>query len=104
MALLTATVLDNRPAMVGSFLLRLQAPAIAQAGRPGQFVMLRCAEEGSWDPLLRRPLALHRIDRGKGEVELLVRVVGRGTAWLAVRRPGDPVSYTHLTLPTNREV
>jgi len=91
MAVLTATVLDSRPVMPGTFLLRLQAPALAQAGRPGQFVMLRCAEEGSYDPLLRRPLALHHLDRGQGEVELLVRIVGRGTAWLAVCRPGDPL-------------
>lgn len=89
MSLLTATVLDNTPVMPGTYLLRLQAPELAHAGRPGQFVMVRCAEEGSYDPLLRRPLALHRLDRAQGAVELLVRVVGRGTAWLAVRRPGD---------------
>jgi dihydroorotate dehydrogenase electron transfer subunit len=89
MSLLTATVLDNDQVMPGTHLLRLQVPKLAHAGRPGQFVMVRCAEEGSYDPLLRRPLALHRLDREQGLVELLVRVVGRGTAWLAVRRPGD---------------
>jgi dihydroorotate dehydrogenase electron transfer subunit len=85
----TPTVLDNREVMPAVFLLRLRAPALARDGRPGQFVMARCAEEGSSDPFLRRPLALHRIARDQGEVELLVRVVGRGTGWLAVRRPGD---------------
>jgi dihydroorotate dehydrogenase electron transfer subunit len=89
MALLSATVLANTPVMPGTYLLRLQSPELAHAGRPGQFVMVRCAEEGSHDPLLRRPLALHRLDREQGQVELLVRVAGRGTAWLAVRRPGD---------------
>lgn len=89
MALHVATVLDNDPVMPGTCLLRLRAPELAHAGRPGQFVMVRCAEEASYDPLLRRPLALHRLDRAQGLVELLVRVVGRGTAWLAVRRPGD---------------
>jgi dihydroorotate dehydrogenase electron transfer subunit len=91
MSLLVATVLDNDPVLPGTCLLRLQTPELARTGRPGQFVMVRCAEEGALDPLLRRPLALHRLDRSQGLVELLVRVVGRGTAWLAVRRPGDPL-------------
>lgn len=91
MSLHTVTVLDNDQVLPGTYLLRLRAPELAHAGRPGQFVMVRCAEEGSYDPLLRRPLALHRLDRSQGLVELLVRIVGRGTAWLAVRRPGDPL-------------
>lgn len=91
MALFNATILDNAPVMPGTYLLRLQAPELARAGRPGQFVMVRCADEGSADPLLRRPLALHRLEPGPGRVELLVRVVGRGTAWLAVRRAGEPL-------------
>ncbi len=84
-----APLLENRELLSGTFLLRLQAPTLARDGRPGQFLMVRCAEEGSYDPLLRRPLALHRLDRSRGEIELLVRVVGRGTGWLAVRSPGD---------------
>jgi dihydroorotate dehydrogenase electron transfer subunit len=75
--------------MPATFLLRLEAPALAHAGQPGQFVMVRCAEGGSSDPLLRRPLALHRLLPQEGTVELLVRVVGRGTAWLAARAPGE---------------
>jgi dihydroorotate dehydrogenase electron transfer subunit len=91
MSLHIATVLENMAVTPGTFLLRLRDSELGRTGRPGQFVMVRCAEESSHDPLLRRPLALHRLDRELGEVELLVRVVGRGTAWLALRRPGDPV-------------
>lgn len=87
--MLSAVVLDNQQVMPATFLLRLQAPDLALAAQPGQFAMVRCAEEGALDPFLRRPLAFHRIDRVRGEVELLLRVVGRGTAWLATRRPGD---------------
>ena len=35
----------------------LDAPAIAELARPGQFVMVRCGE--GHDPLLRRPLSIH---------------------------------------------
>jgi dihydroorotate dehydrogenase electron transfer subunit len=72
---------------------------------PGQFLMLRCADvmkaapgqlTGSMladDPLLPRAMSYHRIREGaRGtEFSILYDVVGRGTAWLARREPGDPV-------------
>lgn len=84
-----AILREKQQVMPATFLLRLEAPALARAGRPGQFVMVRCADPRSTDPLLRRPLALHRLHPEQGSLELLVRVVGRGTAWLAARAPGD---------------
>jgi len=50
---------------------------------PGQFFMFRCGEGA----FLRRPLAVHRQDAES--TRFLFRVVGRGTRWLASRRPGD---------------
>ncbi|OQX11234.1 MAG: hypothetical protein BWK76_19460 [Desulfobulbaceae bacterium A2] len=63
---------------------RLHAPQIAAAARPGQFVMVRVSQ--GLDPLLRRPLSIHRVDRVT--VELLFKVVGRGTALLAAAAVG----------------
>lgn len=65
----------------------LSAPAVAETARPGQFLHVRC--DGTADPLLRRPLSIHDVDRDRGLVTLLYRVVGRGTALLAGRRPGQ---------------
>lgn len=65
-------------------LLRLAAPEIAAAARPGQFVMLRVGH-GS-DPLLARPFSIHGVDGN--EVLILYRVVGRGTKLLSFVRPG----------------
>ncbi len=72
--------------------LRLHAAAVAEVARPGQFVHLRCALPGQWDPLLRRPLSVHRINRGRGEIEVLFRVVGRGTGYLAGLAEGDAIN------------
>lgn len=55
---------------------------------PGQFVMVKAGVGG--DPLLRRPISIHR--RTKTGIELLYEVVGQGTALLAALRPGAEVS------------
>jgi dihydroorotate dehydrogenase electron transfer subunit len=71
-----------------AWLLWMDAPSVAELAKPGQFVMVRCGE--SQDPLLRRPLGIHRVDSA-GRVALLYQVAGRGTAWLSQRKPGDPI-------------
>jgi dihydroorotate dehydrogenase electron transfer subunit len=70
-------------------LLVVEAPAIAKAARPGQFVHVRVQD--GYDPLLRRPISIAGADAAKGTVELIYRVVGRGTALLAALSPGDIV-------------
>lgn len=59
---------------------------VAQA-LPGQFLHVRCSTE--LDPLLRRPLSLHWIDKEEGILGILYQVKGRGTALLSRRRPGE---------------
>jgi dihydroorotate dehydrogenase electron transfer subunit len=64
--------------------------------RPGQFLMLSPGTHGRverWDPLLPRPMAIFRTRRMGEEsaVEVLYKVVGRGTSLLADARPGDQV-------------
>lgn len=66
---------------------------------PGQFAMI-----SGWpgnDPLLPRPLAVFRAGgtRGKGRIEFVYKVVGRGTALLSGLHPGDALS---ITLPLGR--
>ena len=69
--------------------LTLHAPLIATAARPGQFVMVACGP--FLDPLLRRPFSIHRCN-GSDSLQLLIRVVGRGTELLARCRPGQSLS------------
>src|SRR3989304_4414347 len=84
----------------GEIFYRIEA-AIPEPGCfvPGQFAMV-----AGWpgnDPLLPRPLALFRAGgtRGKGKIEFVYKVVGRGTALLSGLHPGDPLSFT---LPLGR--
>ncbi|MFV1952117.1 MAG: dihydroorotate dehydrogenase electron transfer subunit [Nitrospinota bacterium] len=56
---------------------------------PGQFIMLRTGE--THDPLLRRPMGIHKVvGDGKG-IEILYQVVGRGTSIMSAMRKGDRI-------------
>jgi dihydroorotate dehydrogenase electron transfer subunit len=89
------TIVENVPIARDTYRLRLGDPEMAAAFRPGQFVMIRPGLEGSSDPLLGRPLALYDVIRdGAGAAvsfDIVYLVVGRGTAALARRRPGERV-------------
>lgn len=82
-------VLDHVEVGPRSWRLTLDAPGLARASAPGQFVHVLCAAQSAYDPLLRRPLSVHDADRKTGRVSLLYEVRGRGTALLAEKAPGD---------------
>ncbi len=102
-------VVENRPLTGGHFLLSLDSPRQARATRPGQFAMLRLL--GRSDVLLRRPMSIYDVkpaqsERGGGStasrhrprrsnppaiLELLYKIVGRGTRLMAELKPGDQV-------------
>ena len=88
-----ARVAAQRPLGDGWVELVLQAPYTAAHARPGQFVQLsvRPALPLGWDPFLRRPFSLCRIEASREAVAVVYRPGGRGTAALAALQAGDPV-------------
>jgi dihydroorotate dehydrogenase electron transfer subunit len=63
---------------------------------PGQFAMLSPGPRGAAarsDPLLPRPMAVFRtrVENGRSVVEILYKVVGRGTALLSEALPGQRI-------------
>jgi dihydroorotate dehydrogenase electron transfer subunit len=87
----------------GLWLVHLEAPALAAAARPGQSLLVRCADPAlpAGDPFLPRAYFVFAADRRAGRLSLLVEVRGRGSAWLTGRREGDRVL---LHGPAGREV
>ncbi len=83
-----AKILETQREAEGIHRLVLYAPRIVPTARPGQFVMIRVASEGS-DPLLSRPFSFHRLHKDDGLFEILLRVVGTGTRILSQRPPGS---------------
>ena len=69
----------------------LKAPGLARSAEPGQFVMARTEAQ---DALLGRPLGISGADRKEGTVTLRFGAVGKGTKWLASRKPGEAVELS----------
>ena len=87
-----ANVLWNRATGSDCVHMGLACDTRYASARPGQFVMVRAAT--ATDPLLRRPFSIHQCGEGADgriTVELLYRVVGKGTRLLATYREGDQI-------------
>jgi dihydroorotate dehydrogenase electron transfer subunit len=78
----------------GAYLsMTVAAPGIAEQVRPGHFVAVAVGGPET-SMLLRRAFSVFSAsDRGVygGTVEFVFAVHGKGTEWLARRRPGDPI-------------
>ena len=69
------------------------APGIAELTKPGHFIAVQIGGKDS-SMLLRRAFAIYDVkERGVygGTVEFVFAVNGKGTEWLATRRPHDPI-------------
>jgi dihydroorotate dehydrogenase electron transfer subunit len=83
------------------FLLTFEVSGFPEA-HAGQFVQVACGaprmhqQAAMCDtPLLRRPFSIAGLRRScaRVEIDLLGRIVGPGTAWLAALRPGDETDF-----------
>ncbi|HEY5975162.1 MAG TPA: dihydroorotate dehydrogenase electron transfer subunit, partial [Geobacteraceae bacterium] len=91
-----AMVLANVEVSPGYYRMRMTAPPAILGATPGQFVMVKVNE--AIDPLLRRPFGIYDLgsyatpytDCGSQTyLEILYKVVGKGTAMLADLHQGD---------------
>jgi dihydroorotate dehydrogenase electron transfer subunit len=72
----------------------IEAPDIAAAAQPGQFITVRCG-----DFTLRRPFSVHQVGNNnviaseakQSQVALLFKIAGKGTLWLSQRQRGEKV-------------
>jgi len=86
------SIASNVEVMPGIHLMWIEAPDIAAAAQPGQFITVRCK-----DFTLRRPFSIHQSspltgeDSGEGEIAILFKVAGKGTLWLSHRQAGDKI-------------
>lgn len=95
-------IIENRKIAEGFHRMRVESAYLAKNTKPGQFFEVRCSDIN--EPLLRRPLGVHRIL--KNGVEMLYEVVGKGTELLSKKRAGEELDIigplgNGFTLPRN---
>ena len=89
-----ATVSSNEEVTPGIHIMWIEAPDIAAAAQPGQFITVRCG-----DFVLRRPFSIHQVgssnvigsEAKQSQFAILFRAAGKGTLWLSQRQEGERI-------------
>lgn len=81
-----AKIISNKKVSHVYYNMSLDAPYIARLAKPGQFTQIKCND--SFEPLLRRPFSIHRVNRN---IEILYETVGKGTEILSNKKEGDKI-------------
>jgi len=68
------------------FMYRFRAPDVARYRKPGQFVIVRIAENGE-----RIPITIAGVDTDEGSITLIIQSVGKTTLQLAQMNTGDSI-------------
>ena len=84
-----ATLLRRHFFSHGLFSVTFRCPDLAAAVLPGQFAMVEVADR--MRPYLRRAYSVADANARGGEIELLIKTIGPGTATLEVLPEGSPV-------------
>lgn len=82
-----ARVLKNEEVVSGCYYLQLEEWRIARDSLPGQFLHVRIAD--NIVPFLRRPFSIAGAFPDAGRVDIIFRVVGKGTELLSRLREGE---------------
>ena len=80
-------ILSSEEIAPNIYLMGLSASLIANEAKPGQFIHIKCSTGDN--PLLRRPISIHKIEKDKGEIFILFQVKGKGTKILSERKRGE---------------
>jgi len=79
-------ILANERIVAGYYKMALKSPEIVKVATPGQFVHIKVSE--GYNPLLRRPFSIFSI-KNTAIIEILYRVVGKGTLLLSEKKVGE---------------
>ena len=80
-----ALLISNENVGPRIFLMKLHAPALASALKPGQFVHMRVP--GMEGHILRRPFSIYAWDESEGTIDILYQVVGFGSHRMTKLQP-----------------
>lgn len=85
---MTAKVVSQQALTDDIFSMWIQADEIAGAAVPGQFISVYTKDAGK---LLPRPISLCQVDKEKGQLRIVYRVVGAGTSQFSGYQAGEDI-------------
>ena len=77
----TCEIVKNVLLCDGYMRMTIEDPEIARSVLPGQFVMTKCLAPGS--PFFMRPFSINSADEQAGTIDILYKLVGKGTTVMA---------------------
>ena len=80
-------IVEKRALAENIYLLRIEAPRVAQSALPGQFVIVRVDEQGE-----RVPLTIADFDKEQGTVTIVIQTIGVSTRKLCALGEGDYIA------------
>ena len=80
-------IIEKRALADNIYLLRIEAPRVAQSALPGQFVIVRVDEQGE-----RVPLTIADYNKTDGTVTIVIQTIGVSTRKLCVLNEGDYIA------------
>ena len=80
-------ILKKKTLAIDTYLMDVEAPRLAKAAQPGQFLIVKMSEKGE-----RIPLTITDYDRGKGIVTIVFKAIGKSTLEMANLNVGDAFS------------
>lgn len=83
--LVSCQIIENKETAPKYFLMKIDSPELAGRVVPGQFFHIKVADR--LDIILRRPISM--FDYNETSVSILYEVVGKGTALLSEKKPGE---------------
>lgn len=73
------------------FRIRFKNTKISHISNPGQFINIKITD--TYEPFLRRPFSINRINKREGWIEILFRVIGKGTQLLSQKKVGEMLNF-----------
>ena len=83
-----ATVVSHNAYSAKQYRMVLHAPRCAKTARPANFVHLRCSKALA----MRRPYSIMSASKKQGHIEILYKVVGKGSQALSQKQVGDEIN------------
>ena len=80
-------IVEKRVLADNIYLLRIEAPRVANSALPGQFVIVRVDEQGE-----RVPLTIADFDKEQGTVTIVIQAIGVSTRKLCTMNEGDMIA------------